>query len=111
MTDGKCLSDSWGCAKVWEDLLGALEVLAPRYFGNLPCGFNYVTELKFSVWNKSVLQHLGVQAVTCFPSLCHLLRLFMHECFPHMDSRSFLIALMLPPIINALGSVNNEAFC
>lgn len=81
MTDGKCLSDSWGCAKVWEDLLGALDVLAPRYFGNLPCGFNYVTELKFSVWNKSVLQHLGVQAVTCFPSLCHLLRLFMHECF------------------------------
>lgn len=62
-------SDTWGCAKVLEDLLDALDVLAPLYFSNLPCRFNYVTKLKFSVWNKSVLEHLGVQAVTGFPSL------------------------------------------
>lgn len=35
-------SDTWGCAKAWEDL-AALEALASLYFGNLPCRVNYVT--------------------------------------------------------------------
>lgn len=35
-------SDTWGCAKAWEDL-AALEALASLYFGKLPCRVNHVT--------------------------------------------------------------------
>lgn len=66
-------SGTWGCAKVWEDLLDAPDVLKPLHFGNLPYRFNYATKLKCSVWNKPVLEHLKVQAVTGLPSLCHIL--------------------------------------